>query len=199
MSAVALPLMFLNLLAGLVGGVWLLALGKWQVVVLGLAATLCGTFVISLLLLPSMLLMLPFARDETAGEPRSTFFIAAAGAIGIVYTYCVMAAWAITAFLIIASGAGAAAKIPALLYSYATSTSVWNYMAQQELRAGNEYSSISAFFHQLGCVSLMLYGLMEYPRLDAEAMIVWYAPPMVLSVVVQLWLVVGMTRDARRY
>ncbi len=197
MSVLALPLMLLNLLAGIVGGVWLLLLGKWQLVALGLASTIGGTFIISLLLLPGTLIMLPFMRDAPDAQPRSALFVVAAGLIGLGYTYCVMGAWAIMAFKVMTSDAGSAAKIPALLWSYAASTAIWNHMAQRELQAGNEYTPISAFFHQIGCVALLVYGFAMFPRLHLGDMTVWYSLPMVLSLILQLRLAVQMSKLER--
>lgn len=199
MSVLALPLMLLNLLAGIIGGVWLLLLGKWQLVALGLAATIGGAFIISLLLLPGTLVMLPFMRDTPDAQPRSAIFVVAAGLIGMGYTYCVMGAWAIMAFTLITSDAGSGAKIPALLWSYAASTAVWNHMAQKDLQAGNEYTPISAFFHQIGCVALLVYAFAMFPRLHPGDMIVWYALPMVLSLVLQLRLAVQVSKTAGQY
>jgi len=94
---------------------------------------------------------------------------------------------------VMTSGVGTAAKFPALLWSYAASTAIWNHMAQRELQAGNEYTPISAFFHQLGCAALVVYGIAAFPSLQPEEMVFWYAVPMVLSLIIQLRLVVGMT------
>ena len=70
-------------------------------------------------------------------------------------------------------------------------------MAQREMQAGNEYSSMSAFFNQIGCIALIVYTYnhLRYPNLYEMA--VWFAVPMMVSLALQLVLMISMMRAQR--
>jgi hypothetical protein len=188
--------MLLNFLAGIVGGIWLLLLGEWQVVVIGLVAGVCGTFIAGLLILPSMLLVGPLIGVASATRlQHSPVFMAITALIGVGYTYCVTGLWAHVSFRWLTAHVALDAKIPILLWCYAVATSTWNYMAQQDARSGNEMTSMSAFFHQIACVSLMVYGFMVFPRLEMVPMIWWYAVPMGIALVLQVWMMFAGVKE----
>ena len=50
MSVLTLPWLLINLLGGTVGGIWLLSLGYWQVVVADLLMSFSDTFVANLMM-----------------------------------------------------------------------------------------------------------------------------------------------------
>ena len=52
-----LPILFLNFLSGIVGGVWLATIGQWFILATGLFLTLIGWFLVSLVLAPWYLLV----------------------------------------------------------------------------------------------------------------------------------------------
>src|SRR5262249_34621293 len=153
-----LPIMILNFFSGIVGGVWLAILGHWHLVIIGLVLSFAGTFVVSLLLMPSLVLTLPVLSIEKLAKSKLAMIPLMLLSVG--YTYCVMGVWAIGVFWYFSKDVGYDARIPTLLWSYSTATAVWSYMAQKEAQTGNEYSSFSAFFNQIGCIALMIYVYM---------------------------------------
>jgi hypothetical protein len=152
MPLIALLFMVLNLIAFVGAGLWLAVLGYWKIVFLGIALGLSGAFFVSVLLAPSLLLIAPLMSERVSNSRMAALPIAA---LSLVYTYAVMGIWALTIFWFFSGMAAPAAALPVVLWSYSTATGVWIYMAQKEAQSGNEYSTLSAFFNQVGCAVLM--------------------------------------------
>jgi hypothetical protein len=53
---ISIPVMLLNLGGGIVGGIWLVVLGKWGLLGIGLASVFISSIGLGLALTPSMLL-----------------------------------------------------------------------------------------------------------------------------------------------
>ena len=54
MAVISFPIMLLNILGGIVGGVWLGVAGEWWTLGLGVVGIICGAFFCSLLMFPGM-------------------------------------------------------------------------------------------------------------------------------------------------
>ena len=67
-------------------------------------------------------------------------------------------------------------------------------MAQKE---GNELSALSSFFHQIGCVALMVYAYNNFGDLNAYRMAAWYAAPMLIGLIIQVGGIVATMRTPR--
>jgi hypothetical protein len=152
------PMLVLNLLGGLVGGVWLAILGDWSTLFFGIAYMVVGAFALSLLLAPAMLLALPMAA---LGERRA-FAAALIGLPAMIWTYAVIAvscAWVFRGITMTPQGS----LIPYLLWGYAAATAPWSYMASKE---GNDgHSGVAVFFASLGLIAMMwLYGPIHMTR-----------------------------------
>ena len=182
-----LPFMLLNFFSGIIGGIWLAVLGNWTVVLAGLALTFGGLFIVSLLLMPSVLLMVPLAGYEQIS--KSKFAMINFTILSLTYTYCVMSIWAIGIFWYFAHNSTTDAAIPTILWSYSTATAVWSYMAQKEGQAGNRYTVFSAFFYQISCIALMIYTYTNFRSPNPYDMFFWFAVPMGISLIVQIALV----------
>lgn len=188
--------MLLNLLSGIIGGVWLAILGFWHVVIVGLALTFFGTFIVSLLLAPSLILVAPLVASEKIFGSKIVMIPLTLLSVG--YTYLVMGIWGISIFWYFSRNVDPNAAIPIALWSYSTATAVWSYMAQREAQTGNEYSSLSAFFNQIGCIALMIYIYNNFINPDLYEMALWFAVPMIMSLIVQVAMMLTMLR-ARSY
>jgi MFS family permease len=195
MAVLAIPIIILNFLAGIVGGIWLAYLGYWHVILVGLGLAFLGTFVISLLLIPSMLFIIPFVSSERLAESRIVMVPLSILSVG--YTYSIMGVWAIAIFWYFSVIVGAEATVPVILWSYSTATAVWNYLAQKEVQSGNEFSGLSATFNQFGCIALMVYVYVKFPILDPYEMAYWFGTPMLVSLGLQITLMMAMARTPR--
>ena len=190
MVAFLLPVMVLNLLAGIVGGVWLAIAGEWGLVGLGLVIGVAGAFLASIILMPGMLLAIPLIKAEERGE-EPPFVVAF---LGVLYTYAAMGVWAIvifTWFLRISDE-----LLPTLLWACAASTGTWAYLAQREAQS-NEFSPITSVFHQIGCAILIVYSLINHGYLRWQEMAFWYGIPMAACAVMTTYMVASASR--RRY
>jgi hypothetical protein len=180
-----LPFMFLNIFAGIGGGIWLLILGQYKPVVIGIGLIIIGRFITGFLLMPGLIFLAPLMANERMLENKLVSIPILV--LSTAYTYCVMGAWALAIFFYFPRYITTYdAFTPIILLSYAASTGIWNYMAQQEARSGNDKSGFSAFFHQLSCVALMVYIYKHFQYPDLQDMAIWYAIPMSVALLVQV-------------
>jgi hypothetical protein len=144
-----LPLMLLNFVGGIVGYIWLVFLGEWSVIGIGILATVFGAFVCSVALAPGLLVSVPavgmYSRGGVARIASFPLML-----IGLAWTFAVMCVWAVWWFAYFMS-AGVLSILPALLVAYSVATAPWVYMAQKEAQSGDGNAASTAFFLQLGC------------------------------------------------
>jgi hypothetical protein len=155
MTALAVPLGFLNAFGGIVAGIWLAVLGNWGAIGWGIAAILLSTFGISLALLPGMALAAPAAYFAEWGYKLPFHFFALLSSL---YTVAVIALWCGIVLYFFASQADSSSVIPLLLWSYGVATGPFAYMASKE--GDDAFASIAAtFFAQVGYVVMVLLVL----------------------------------------
>jgi hypothetical protein len=154
-SIASLPLILLNMLGGVVGGVWLLILGRFADFGFGLGVLCVGSLAISILLLPGML----FAGPGIAALHSGRFGVAVPlVALSTGWNYFAMFVWAalVIAFLLQHAEGH---PIPYSLWAYANATGPWSYAASVELRQDRDAPAGTAvMFLQFGCV-LALIGV----------------------------------------
>jgi hypothetical protein len=195
-TAIMIPIAALNLLGGLVGGIWLVLAGEWSLVVAGVVAGLLGLFVISLALMPGMLLLGPGAALAERNPIAAAPFLVGAN----VWTLGVVTVWCVGVFLLIPDRVYAEHLPPALLFAYATATGPWSYMASKEAQADpNTYSMIPTFFAQLGSVAMMLALWLKDGDPAASLFLKAFLPFMALCLVVQIFMMLAMAADRRRH
>lgn len=93
-ALVAVPLFFLNAGGGIVGGVWLLAIGEWREVVFGVLAGAIGVFAISLALMPGLMFLGPAAGLAEKRPALALPFLI----VGQLWTYAVLTGWCVWIF-----------------------------------------------------------------------------------------------------
>ena len=90
LTVLAVPLILMNMLGGVVSGIWLIVLHEWRPLLLGLFSLFFATFLISLALLPTYLFIAPatklFERGYIVFGPILALPVS-------VYTTFIMAAW----------------------------------------------------------------------------------------------------------
>lgn len=196
MLALMVPIAALNFLSGIVGGIWLAFLGYWYVIGVGLALSFGGAFIVSILLFPSIVLIVPLLSSERLAS--SLFSLIPIGVLSLLYTYTVMGVWAVSIFYFFIDWTDIQARVPVILWSYSASTAVWSYLAQREAQSGNSYSVVSAFFNQIGCISLMVYTFLNFRDPSVEEMIVWFAVPMAIGGLFNLVVLISSSNIYRR-
>ena len=155
MAVFTIPVMILNLLGGIVSGIWLIFLGKLGLVVWAILIYIISVYGISLLLMPGLLLALPMQWAlETRRYVLAYFF----GPLSTLWTYVVMTAYCVWSFLFIINNHDSGSIWPYLLLGYSVATAPWGYMASKE-GPDSTGSTIGAFFCCLGGIVMMIVTL----------------------------------------
>ena len=193
MQYAVLPFMLLNFLAGLLGGAGMLFQGEFGLFFFGLGWSLIGAFAISFAMLPVMI----FAPIVAwAGERKNTPLMVLAAVPAMAWTYIVMAVSCV--FIFGAMVQDSDAGIFHMLWGYAAATGPWSYMAREEAKTGNNNAAMTSFFAQLGVISMMIATFIEPTETDFYRLIYWFAPLLIIGLLLQLIIAWVETRNARR-
>jgi hypothetical protein len=150
-TVLGVPLLVLNLAGGIVAGVWLMFLGEWWPLVVGVAVIVGGAWACALLLSPSLLIgMFAALLFERGGIYRLVAYPLVL-AVSL-WTYVVMCVWTLLWFFYFSHSALSGSIIPMMLWAYTVATAPWSYMAQREAQGGEHTSSMAVFFLELGSV-----------------------------------------------
>jgi hypothetical protein len=153
-TLILVPLMLMNIFGGIVSGVWLVCVGEWRIVGVGLLVGLFGVVPISIAIMPSLLFAVPAANLIERG---SILLGVVLGIPATLYTVAVMAGWSYLVFSVAFSLAAERQSIPILLWSYGVAAFPWSYMASEENRASEGGSStMYAFFVSLAYLLMVL-------------------------------------------
>lgn len=179
LTFVGLALGLLNLIGGIVAGVWLMVIGEWHLFLVGIAILFVGAFAASMLLAPGMLLAGASisALDKGKGALGWPLLI-----LSSAWTYVVVIAWGVGAFLWFGDKVDADNAIPVWLWSYGAATGVWAFMASKE--PNGSAAPITAFAAQLGYIvlSVCMIALNWHLRPSIVAMSVPFLIPILASV-----------------
>lgn len=139
-----------DLVCWLASGIWLLFLGQWWAIGIGLLGLFISRYVVSLLLLPNILVATITARAHEAGRFGAAGFLAG---ISSFYVSVVATIWSIPILGFFTLGAGELPLIPFLVWSYAVATDPWHFLAIEDLKSGgNLFSAMTVTFLQAGYV-----------------------------------------------
>jgi len=201
MAAIAgiltIPIMILNLLAAVVGGIWLAFAGDWSVLLIGLSAILIGHFAISLLLAPSMILVIPM---NWALEKNHTTFAILLAIPSVLWTYLILAAWCFIWFRYFLHGVTDGTLVPRLLWAYAVATGPWTYLASVDARSDPRSPAITtSFFAQIGCVIMMVIAFATDGRPDDNSMYLGLGLPLLIALGIQVLTVSAAAINERQY
>jgi energy-coupling factor transporter ATP-binding protein EcfA2 len=152
-NALLVPILLLDFFGGIIGFIWLAILGEWGIIIGGVIYMVIGAFVVSLLLIPSLLLVAPityFAKKE------NTVAIAFFGLLSVSYVAVIIyftCAWIFKAY----TGAIPAGNsvLPYLLWSYSIATAPWAYMASKEDKDATG-TFMALFFSKLGLACVVV-------------------------------------------
>ena len=167
--------------------------GEWGIFFLGLGWSFLGAFALSLALLPGMIFTPIVAW---AAERQNTSLMAIAAVPAMAWTYIVVAVSCFAIFVAIVQDSDAG--IFHLLWGYAAATGPWQYMARKEAKAGNDNAAMTSFFAQLGVLSMMFATIIESAETDFYRLIYWFAPFLIIGLLVQLFIAWVDTKNASR-
>ncbi len=146
-TALTVPIMILNLLGGIISGIWLAILGEWGEIFRGILFMVVAGFAISIALMPSLLFAAPAAMAIEKGKKLLGMFL---GSLSVLYTVALMTIWCIWIMWLFVSSATESSLIPLLIWSYGVALAPWMWLAQKDQQgSGNEFSLFSIFFAQI--------------------------------------------------
>lgn len=187
LGVISVPLMVLNFISGFVSAIWLLVIGEWRSVLLGLVIAAVASFAIGILLLPTLL----FAGLASTGK-RALQYISVV--LSTLYVGTIIVVWCTIILLVFLGRTSQRNVIPMMFWSYEVATGPWAYMASKD--GGNTYSMISTVFAEVGyAVVLVMVFLKSWNLLN---MIMAMAVCMLIGQVIN-WTVLGamMKEEAR--
>lgn len=188
------PLILLNMLSGLVGGIWLAFQGEWALVGFGVLYMIIAPFFLGLAMLPSLAFGAPAAMAAERNHPIVAILV---GLPAIIWTFAVIALSCVWSFEAAAVRANDA-LIPHVLWGYAVALAPWMYMASKEDRAGSG-TSVPIFFAQLGTISMAIATLTNPDDTSFLRLLMWFLPFAVAGLCVQLLAVVLTAVSYRRH
>lgn len=121
-TALSIPLMILNMLGGIVSGVWLGVLGEWRIIGAGILVFFVSTGLLGFALMPSLLLAAPAAYCAEKGKTGGLVLF---GALSSFYILALITAWCCGILFMFVKDATPGSLIPRLLWSYGLATGPW--------------------------------------------------------------------------
>ena len=127
-NASLIPVMVLNIGAAIVGGIWLLILGEWRLVLLGVIVAAVMPWIYSLLMIVTMPFMSLIVHLQ---EKRKKFLFILVGWINMLITHAVHFFYVLAIFLL-AVNYGVDNPMPYLLLGWMVAVGPFQYMARAE-------------------------------------------------------------------
>ncbi len=161
-TALIIPIMILNLLGIVVSMIWLISLGVWEPIVIGIIFMLVSSFAISIALMPSLLFVIPaLSAFEKGRKMLGAFWVS----LNMLYTIGLITTWclSIMAFFMDMSFVNDSSIIPVLIWSYGIALFPWMWLAKkdQQSSGGNEFSLFYTFLAQISYILGMILFLFE--------------------------------------
>lgn len=190
-----IPLVVLNMVGGVVSGVWLAILGLWWAIGYGLLVSFTAPFLLGFTLLPGLLLGAPaMAFIEKGHDLFAYFFMFLAAA----YTSAIIALWCIGILVFFVSDAGSNSLVPLLIWSYGVALAPWIYMAQKEKAAGSDSGAetISIFFAEIAYVIVAIVAI--FNGISIEGILYVFGVSMTTALVFQFASVISAHRQLKK-
>lgn len=194
LALLTIPIGIINLLGGIVSGIWLLFLGEWKALGLGIFSLFFAPLFLGFCLGPGLLFSLPAARVMEKGKIALGIMLGAPAAF---YTVGVMVAWCYGVFQLFDNMANDSSRIPMLLWSYGVATGPWGYMASKESdgQGGFNPSVLHTFFISAGYLLMILMALVFGANIGTAIFALCLV--MCFSFIVQLLAIPAMIKDPR--
>ena len=156
-TALGIPLAILNMLGGVVSGIWLATLGEWGSIGYGILAMVVSGFALGIALMPSIIFAAPAAYFAEKGIMFLFYIFAFPSSI---YVVALMTTWCGAVLYFFAMRATSDTWIPILNGSYGVALGPRQWMAQKDAQGGGgEASMASTFFAQVGYVVMIFMAI----------------------------------------
>lgn len=150
--ALTVPILLINVVGGIIGGIWLLFRGEWGLFFRGIAWAIVSPWVLSFLMLPGLgiaALAIKFQRKKWLVYPLA--FLSSMYTNFLIVTTC---AGAFVICLARAQEGIGFSVIPYLLWAWGMGLGPWQYFASKE--QNNEFTGLSLFFASILYFALLL-------------------------------------------
>lgn len=190
-ALIFVPIMLLNSVGGVVGGIWLIINGNWSFALSAFLVSVVGGWVIGLVLWPTLLLAMPIQRLAEKNKYVLVYMIAFLSSL---WLHVVITVWCVSAFWWALGQYAGGSVIPYLLVAYAVATGPWVYMAAQEAKAGGgDSSAATSIFVCIGTLLMIGVVLMDVQGIAT----LWaFVATMLVSATIQMVTVVSAVRTA---
>jgi len=166
MALFSVPIILLEVLGGIVSGIWLVILGQWGHVLGGLLFFVVAAFLLSFVLFPGVALAMPGLYFYRKGYKSLLYPF---GFLSSLYQVVAITGWCIFILHSYMQHADRSSFIPLLVWSYVVATGPLRYMAKKENQGtkGLTGATLATFFAQVAYVVVMLtLGFLNVTLLD---------------------------------
>lgn len=194
-AALSIPLMLLNVLGGIVSGIWLAILGEWGAIVTGVLSVFVSSELLGFALMPGLLFAAPAAYCAEKGK---TIGLVLFVALSSIYTMGLITAWCCAVLFYFVRDATTTTVIPLMIWSYGVAIGPWSYMASKDQGPGGEgfASTMATFLAELAYVVIILLFL--FSRITRFGAIKVFGGIMAVGVILQLTIAVLIQMEKKR-
>lgn len=154
LTTLTVPIVLLNILGGVISGIWLAFLGEWGQIIRGIIFIIVSGFAISFALMPSLIFAGPATLAMERGKKIIGIFLSS---LAVFYTVSLITIWCIWIMWLFVRSANESSLIPLLIWSYGVALAPWMWLAQKDQQAGgNEFSIFTTFFAQISYILAMI-------------------------------------------
>lgn len=187
LSAVSIPIIFLNFFGGIVSGIWLLFLGQWKLVLMAFFFTMLVpyAYLITVLIQMPLVALLIYAQNKNKkilGLTTGFINILIGHAIILIYVFFVLDK------AILISASRNLNIVACLLFGYGVATGPFSYMAGKEGPDATG-SFLAVFVSQIAYIIFAMAYIFNYPAIAVPIilLIVFGIEIFQLSLVSQTW------------
>jgi len=154
-----MPLIILNIFSGIAGGIWLIIIGQWKLIVAGLIFSSIMPWIYAIINLPEIGLGFLAA---SAWEKGSKLNFSILGFLGSIYNYAVLSIWSLFVLLFIIQRIESGNFVPYFLWAYSTIMAPLGYMASKE-PPDSTGTSMGLFFTEIYFIVLAILWILSIP------------------------------------
>jgi hypothetical protein len=150
------------------GGIWLLILGEWRLVLAGFVLSCVSLLVVEFALAPSLIFAFPAAHPLRNGNAAVGF---AVGMLSSLYATILFALWCMLVFWHFEIRATQSSYIPTLLWSYAIAVVPLSSLAGVRDLRNNVAAAIPNFFAHVGYLFMLVPAIFFNVAIDQLVML----------------------------
>jgi hypothetical protein len=146
------PLLLLNAFGGILSGVWLIFLGRWEELGYGIVIIIVGVLLIGLWMSPGLIFAAPALYFKKKGNRVG---LSVSAFLSVAYTMLVITVWgSVVLSFFLRRADSLVASIPLFMWSYGVAMGPLAFLAKHE--NGNKYTMCSFYFAQVAYFLVIL-------------------------------------------